>query len=121
MVPKAWIKAPLEAPTRKMKITKADSCLQVDIKILRHILLRVGLGMAAMAARAIWKGSISFGLVNIPIQVFSATQKEEYTHLISFAIRATKSNTKNGVLWKKEKSHGLKSKKDMRSRRTTMW
>jgi DNA end-binding protein Ku len=35
--------------------------------------------MAAMAARAIWKGSISFGLVNIPIQVFPATQKEEYT------------------------------------------
>jgi non-homologous end joining protein Ku len=36
-------------------------------------------GMAAMAARAIWKGSISFGLVNIPIQVFSTTQKEEYS------------------------------------------
>ena len=35
--------------------------------------------MAAMAAREIWKGNISFGLVNIPIQVFSATQKEEYT------------------------------------------
>ncbi len=35
--------------------------------------------MAAMAAKAIWKGSISFGLVNIPIQVFSATQKEDYT------------------------------------------
>jgi DNA end-binding protein Ku len=35
--------------------------------------------MAAMAARAIWKGSISFGLVIIPIQVFSATQKEDYT------------------------------------------
>ncbi|MFL6430964.1 MAG: Ku protein [Nitrososphaeraceae archaeon] len=37
--------------------------------------------VAAMAAsaRAIWKGSISFGLVNIPIQVFSATQKEGYT------------------------------------------
>ena len=35
--------------------------------------------MAAMAARAIWKGSISFGLVNIPIQVFGATQKEDYT------------------------------------------
>ena len=33
----------------------------------------------AMAARAIWKGSISFGLVNIPIQVFSATQRENYT------------------------------------------
>lgn len=35
--------------------------------------------MAAMAARAIWKGTISFGLVNIPIQVFSATQNENYT------------------------------------------
>jgi DNA end-binding protein Ku len=35
--------------------------------------------MAASSARAIWKGSISFGLVNIPIQVYSATQKEEYT------------------------------------------
>ncbi len=34
---------------------------------------------AAMAARAIWKGSISFGLVNIPVQVFSATQREDYT------------------------------------------
>jgi DNA end-binding protein Ku len=32
-----------------------------------------------MAARSIWKGSISFGLVNIPIQVFSAAQKEDYT------------------------------------------
>ena len=34
--------------------------------------------MAAMAAHAIWKGSISFGLVNILIQVFSATQREDY-------------------------------------------
>ena len=32
-----------------------------------------------MAARAIWKGSISFGLVNIPIQVFSAVQQEDFT------------------------------------------
>lgn len=32
-----------------------------------------------MAARSIWKGSISFGLVNIPIQVFSAAQREDYT------------------------------------------
>jgi len=35
--------------------------------------------MVAMAARAIWKGSISFGLVNIPIQVFSAIQREDFT------------------------------------------
>jgi DNA end-binding protein Ku len=32
-----------------------------------------------MAARNIWKGAISFGLVNIPIEVFSAVQKEDYT------------------------------------------
>jgi DNA end-binding protein Ku len=32
-----------------------------------------------MAARSIWKGNISFGLVNIPIQVFIATQKEDFT------------------------------------------
>jgi DNA end-binding protein Ku len=32
-----------------------------------------------MAARAIWKGSISFGLVNIPVQIFSAIQKEDFT------------------------------------------
>lgn len=29
--------------------------------------------------RAIWKGSISFGLVNIPIALYPATQKEELT------------------------------------------
>src|SRR5207253_10481664 len=28
-------------------------------------------------ARAIWKGSISFGLVNIPIALYSATRREE--------------------------------------------
>jgi DNA end-binding protein Ku len=32
-----------------------------------------------MAARTVWKGSISFGLVNIPIQVFVATQKDEFS------------------------------------------
>jgi hypothetical protein len=36
-------------------------------------------GIAAMAARSIWKGAMSFGLVNIPVQVFSAEQKEEHT------------------------------------------
>jgi DNA end-binding protein Ku len=53
----------------------------VAIKIECHNLVveEEAQAMAAMAARAIWKGSISFGLVNIPIQVFSATQKEEYT------------------------------------------
>jgi non-homologous end joining protein Ku len=32
--------------------------------------------MAAMAARAIWKGSIYFGLVNIPISGFFSTAKK---------------------------------------------
>jgi DNA end-binding protein Ku len=32
-----------------------------------------------MTARTIWKGSISFGLVNIPVQVFAASQKEEFS------------------------------------------
>ncbi len=75
--------------------------------------------MAAMAARAIWIGSISFGLVNIPIQVFSATQKEEYSSFNQLCDKGHKIKYKNGVLWKKEKSHGLKSKKDMRLRRIT--
>ena len=30
-----------------------------------------------MAARPIWKGNISFGLVNIPITLYSAEQKKE--------------------------------------------
>ena len=49
---------------------------QVDINSAHHFIIK---GSKGMAARAIWKGSISFGLVNIPIQVFSATQKEEFT------------------------------------------
>ena len=35
--------------------------------------------MAEMVARAIWKGTGSFELASIPIQVFSATQKEDFT------------------------------------------
>jgi hypothetical protein len=38
--------------------------------------LPLPVAVSAMAAHAIWKGSISFGLV---IQVFSATQNEDYT------------------------------------------
>jgi len=35
--------------------------------------------MAAMAVRAIWKGTVSFGLVNIvPIQVSIARQKANH-------------------------------------------
>jgi DNA end-binding protein Ku len=37
--------------------------------------------MVTMAARAIRRGSISFGLVSILIEVLSATQREDYTSL----------------------------------------
>jgi DNA end-binding protein Ku len=46
--------------------------------------------MAAMAAHAIWKGSISFGLVNIPIQVFSSTQREQYISFIQLCDKGHK-------------------------------
>jgi non-homologous end joining protein Ku len=58
--------------------------------------LKAMAAMAASSARDIWKGSISFVLVNIPIQVF-ATQKEDILHLINYVTRDIKSNTKNGV------------------------
>src|ERR1700733_11871420 len=32
--------------------------------------------------RALWKGSISFGLVNIPIQMFTATQDHEISFVL---------------------------------------
>lgn len=30
-----------------------------------------------MAARALWKGAISFGLVHIPVEMYSAVQEHE--------------------------------------------
>ena len=30
-----------------------------------------------MAPRAIWSGSISFGLVNVPVKLFSATRSQD--------------------------------------------
>src|SRR5918994_7647428 len=75
-------KAPLQklyykSSIRKMIVAESiDFCLQVDIKSAHHFIIKSSKGMAA---RAIWKGSISFGLVNIPIQVYSATQKEDFT------------------------------------------
>jgi DNA end-binding protein Ku len=74
-----------------------------------------------MAARAIWKGSISFGLVNIPIQVSSATQKEDFTSFNQLCENGHKIKYKSGVLKKKEKFNGLESRKDMRLQRTIMW
>ena len=63
----------LERLYRKRNIAKAtELCLQdhIEPKPFYNCREKLTEGMAAMAARAIWKGSISFGLVNIPIQVF---------------------------------------------------
>ena len=52
-----------------------------------------------MAARSIWKGAISFGLVNIPIEVFSAVQKRRlYFILINYAKMVTRLKIESGVL-----------------------
>jgi DNA end-binding protein Ku len=71
--------------------------------------------MAAMAASAIWKGSISFGLVNIPILVFSATQKEDYTSFSQLCDKGHKIKYKKwcpieerGVPWSEiKKGYGI--------------
>jgi DNA end-binding protein Ku len=64
-----------------------------------------------MATRAIWKGSISFGLVDIPIQVFSATHKEDYTSFNQLSEKGHKSKYKKWcpveereVLWSEIKA-----------------
>jgi len=41
-------------------------------------------------ARAIWKGSISFGLVNIPIALYPATRREE----LKFRLLARRSESR---------------------------
>src|SRR5947209_9600890 len=35
--------------------------------------------LKAMAARSMWKGSISFGLVNIPVKVYPATEDRAFS------------------------------------------
>ena len=62
------------------KVTPFSS--KVNIKADNHCIdkhKQSSWGWRQWLLEAIWKGSISFGLVNIPIQVFRATQKEEYT------------------------------------------
>ena len=44
-------------------------------------------------ARAIWTGSVSFGLVNVPVGLFSATQDHD-VHFHQFE-KGTKSRVRN--------------------------
>ena len=63
-----------------------------------------------MAARSIGKGSISFGLVNIPIQVFSAAQKEDYTSFNQLCEKGHKIRYNNYVVLEKEEIKKIKLK-----------
>ena len=69
-----------------------------------------------MAARSIWKGSISFGLVNIPIKLYSATQERAF----SFNQLDIAFNISDGARSRTGKFLMKKSKKDMKSQRIIM-
>jgi DNA end-binding protein Ku len=50
----------------------------VDIRLVRHRARRVDNGVGVIdVARAIWTGVISFGLVSVPVEMFSATREHE--------------------------------------------
>ena len=51
-----------------------------------------------MPARAIWSGSISFGLVNVPVKVVTAVRHKEVKHRISDRgfVRASRSMSQIG-------------------------
>lgn len=52
-----------------------DPCLVRGTRYLLELRVRRGKGAAAMA-RAVWTGSLSFGLVNVPVALFSATDEK---------------------------------------------
>jgi DNA end-binding protein Ku len=56
-----------------------------------------------MRARSYWQGSISFGLVNIPIKLFTATNRREYV-FNQLCENGHRIRYKNGVQKEKEKS-----------------
>jgi DNA end-binding protein Ku len=74
-----------------------------------------------MAARSIWKGTISFGLVNIPIQVFSAVQREDYTSFDQLCEKGHKIKYKKWCPVEEREVPWSEIKKGMKLRRTTMW
>ena len=43
-----------------------------------------------MAPRAIWSGALSFGLVNVPVKLYSATRSKDVRAVVSatFAVKS---------------------------------
>jgi len=58
-------------------ITQLAERLGPLFRLIRKGMMRADISKEDFAMRAIWKGAISFGLVNIPISLFSATRKDE--------------------------------------------
>jgi non-homologous end joining protein Ku len=67
-----------------------------------------------MAARSIRKGSISFGLVNIPIKFYRAANDKTFS-FNQYAEGVTGYNTSDGVLSKTSKSPIKRFRKDTKS------
>lgn len=63
-------------PSRKYGDETTKSALKTITQILNTIF---GILITGMAARSIWKGSISFGLVNIPVKLYLATENKEFS------------------------------------------
>ena len=49
-------------------------------------------------ARAIWKGNISFGLVNIPVGLFSAASPDELTWVLTNNVGYESDGPKRAVI-----------------------
>jgi DNA end-binding protein Ku len=74
-----------------------------------------------MAAKSIWKGNISFGLVNIPVQVYSAVQREEYTSFDQLCKKEHKIKYKKWCPVEEREVPWSEIKRDMRLQRIIVW
>src|SRR5436190_1915029 len=63
--------------SRPTKVPVAAAARAAAAARLRFRAGRRGEENPAMAARSIWTGSISFGLVSVPVRMFSATESKE--------------------------------------------
>ncbi len=54
-------------------------------------------GYEACMARSLWTGTISFGLVSVPVRMFSATQSKELRESVEKTQRTRKAKPKKRV------------------------
>src|SRR5437899_10659770 len=67
--------------------------------------------------RAIWKGAISFGLVNIPVGLYSATRPVKSNSSCSAAAISAPSSTSVSLKRMAERSHGSRSPRDTNTKK----